>query len=99
MPERIGPLERARRWKQRGTLRDAYRHTFGDKSNVYGQQVLRHLIKVGHIMEPTFVAGDTHETAEREGARRLVLSIIREANINEEEFLRMIEEQQQYGTE
>ncbi len=88
-----------RRWNQRKTLKEAYRHIFGDKENLYGQQVLRHLLKVGHIMEPTFVSGDTHETAEREGARRLVLSILREANIDEDQLRNMIEEQHQYGTE
>lgn len=88
-----------RRWNQRKTLKEAYRHTFGDPNNVWGQQVLRHLMKVGHIMEPTYSAGDMYETAEREGARRLVLSILREANIDEEQLRRMIEEQYQYGSE
>jgi hypothetical protein len=42
-----------------------------------GNRVLEHLCKVGHIFEPTFVRGDPHESALREGERRLVLSILK----------------------
>lgn len=96
---RVSPLERMRRWSQRKYLREAYQKTFGDPENVFGQMVLRHLMKVAHVYEPTYVQGDTHETAMREGARRLVLSIIREANIDEQQLQQMIEEHFAYGTE
>lgn len=99
MQGRVGPLERARRWSQRKQLKEAYRHTFGNADNVWGQQVLRHLMQVGHIFEPTYVSGDTHESAMREGERRLVLSILREANVDEEQLQRMIEERYQHGSE
>lgn len=57
-----------------------------------GQLVLRHLMKVGHVTSPTFVAGDSHQTSFREGQRHLALSILRQVNKDQSELIKQIEE-------
>jgi len=64
--------------------RYAYRRLFETDD---GKLVLRHLMKVGFVTRSTFVAGDPHRTALNEGARRLVLSIIRAARINVDKLI------------
>ncbi len=71
-------------------LNDSYKAVF---ENVHGEIVLRHLMKVGHVFQPTYVPGDTVETAHREGMRRLVLSICRQLKMTEDD-LRTIMEQE-----
>lgn len=55
-------------------LHEAYQAVF---STPDGEMVLEHILKVGHVMDSTFVRGDIHETCLREGERRLALSILR----------------------
>ncbi len=71
-------------------LNDSYKAVF---DNVHGEIVLRHLMKVGHVFNPTYVPGDTHESAHREGMRRLVLSILRQLNMTEEEMRNIMEQE------
>lgn len=56
-----------------------------------GQVVLKHICKVGHISESTFVKGDPHESALREGERRLALSILKFVNRDHEQLVKQIE--------
>lgn len=57
-----------------------------------GQRVLEHLAHVGHLHTPTYVTGDSHETAHREGQRRIVLSILTFLNKTPQEIQRYNQE-------
>lgn len=65
--------------KDRSRLNDAYKRVFDGPD---GELVLAHLAKVSYVFTSTFVQGDTHMTAMNEGQRRLVLSIMRQLNID-----------------
>jgi hypothetical protein len=56
-----------------------------------GEVVLRHILKVGKVTGPTFVAGDPHMTSFNEGRRQLALSILRFVRKNHDELLEQIE--------
>jgi hypothetical protein len=56
-----------------------------------GELVLNHICKVGHIGECTFVKGDPHESALREGERRMALSILKFVNRDHESLVKQIE--------
>jgi hypothetical protein len=60
-------------------LNEAYRRVF---SSPDGEIVLAHLAKVNFVFSSTLVAGDTHLTAMNEGQRRLVLSIMRQLDVD-----------------
>lgn len=60
--------------RRRSELVEAYRAVF---ESPQGEVVLEHLTKTCHLFEPTFIAGDTHQSALREGERRVVLSILK----------------------
>lgn len=83
-----------RKWNElfqrRRQLSDAYKRVFDTPD---GQLILRHWIRTGYVLDPTYCPGDPHETAHREGTRRFVLSVLREVNINDAQLLKMIEEQ------
>ncbi len=53
-------------------IRDSYKEVFECE---HGKLVLKHLMKTAYMDTPTYTPGDSHETAHREGMRRLVLSI------------------------
>lgn len=65
--------------KDRFRLNEAYRHVFDGPD---GELVLAHLAKVNFVFSSTFVQGDPHMTAMHEGQRRLVLSIMRQLNVD-----------------
>lgn len=69
--------------KDRKLTHESYRRAFCSPD---GQIVLRHLMKKFNVASPTFVNGDTHATAFREGQRHVVLSILKFINkdINQE---------------
>jgi hypothetical protein len=78
----VGLLDRIR-------LKRVYQEAFsGDP----GSEVLKHLCEVGYVFVPTYVRGDPVETAHREGARRLVLSILRMVHGDDEAIRKMAEE-------
>lgn len=52
---------------------DAYKAVF---STPEGKEVLKDLIEFCHVNDPTHVIGDTHQTAYREGERRVALRIL-----------------------
>lgn len=76
----------------RAKLNESYKAVFG---TVHGDIVLRHLMKVGYMFQPTYVQGDPTESAHREGMRRFVLSITRQLKMTDEEVLEIME--QDYG--
>ncbi len=57
-----------------------------------GEKVLNYLCKIAHVNEATYVPGDTHETAHREGMRRVVLSILRFIDRDPQELLNLPKE-------
>lgn len=58
-------------------IQEAYRALF--RENEVGKEVLTHILKTGHVWSSTFVKGDPHESALKEGERRMALSILRAA--------------------
>ena len=70
-------------------LHDSYRVVFESKD---GERVLYHLCKIGFVNDTTYVPGDPHETAHREGQRRLVLSILRFIARSPQDILKLTEE-------
>ena len=78
------------RGRDLASLHDAYRAVFDGKN---GDIVLKHLCKIGFVFDTSYCNGDTHETAHREGQRRLVLSILRFVNKSPEEIFNMVNEE------
>ena len=52
--------------------------------------VLEHLCKTGFVLDTTHVPGDSHETAHREGMRRIVVSILKFLGKKPEDFKNML---------
>lgn len=65
--------------KRKQDLTDAYKRLFETPD---GEIVLEHLMKISFIFSTTMVVGDSHLTAMNEGQRRLVLSIMKQLNLN-----------------
>jgi DNA gyrase/topoisomerase IV subunit B len=57
-----------------------------------GEAVLNHLASIGYVNDATYVPGDTHETAHREGMRRIVISILRFIDKSPQELLNLQQE-------
>ncbi len=68
-------------------LNEHYKKVFTTKD---GEIVLAHLCKQGFVFETTHAPGDSHETAHREGMRRIVVSILKFLNKKPEDFKNMI---------
>ena len=68
-------------------LNDHYKAIFNSKD---GEIVLDHLCKTGFVLDTTHVPGDSHETAHREGMRRIVTSILKFLNKKPEDFKNML---------
>lgn len=64
------PMER---WIRHRQLVVEYRQVFGTEA---GKNVLYDLMKAGHMLGSSFVKGDSHELAFREGERNTVLRIL-----------------------
>ena len=78
----------AQRQPKLNELHDAYRALF---STPDGKLVLEHLCKSAFVYDSTYVAGDSHETAHREGQRRIILSILRFCDKDPKEIQAMME--------
>lgn len=78
--------------RERARVHESYQNVFNTPD---GERVLRHLMKVGGITKPSYVAGDPYTTAFNEGRRHLVLSILKFIHKSHDELLKAIEE----GTE
>jgi len=70
----------------------AYRRVFDSPD---GKIILRHLARECFLYRTTFVAGDTNQSAMNEGSRRVVLSILRKANLDQKQLLDLIESELQ----
>lgn len=57
-----------------------------------GQRVLNHLCKISYVNDSSYCPGDTHESAHREGMRRVVLSILRFIDKDPQELLNLPKE-------
>ena len=93
----VGRFEWFRIFEKRRTLNEAYHRVFGQE-NPDGQHILRHRLRTCYFLQPTYVQSDSHETSHREGVRRFLLSVIREANISQDQLMKMIEEQYDAGS-
>lgn len=80
------PTERARGLL---LLAQDYKKTFEHEA---GRRVLKHLAKIGYVMETTYCPGDPDETKHREGMRRIVLSILKILHKDELQLLERINE-------
>lgn len=60
--------------------------------NEPGRRVLNYLCRQASVNEMTYVPGDTHETAHREGMRRVVISILRFLDRDPQELLNLPKE-------
>lgn len=58
-------------------VQKAYQSVFAGPE---GELVMEHLCQQGFVFQSTFVRGDPEETLLNEGARRLVLSLIKKVN-------------------
>jgi hypothetical protein len=74
--------------RNRAMIHQAYQSVFNTPD---GQVVLKHILRIGKVTTPTFVAGDPHMTSFNEGQRRLALSILRFVRKNHDELLQEIE--------
>ena len=68
-------------------INEYYKKVFDTRE---GQLVLNHLCKTGFVLDTTHVPGDSHETAHREGMRRIVVSILRFVEKKPEDFKNML---------
>lgn len=68
-------------------LHEHYKAVFNSKD---GEIVLDHLCKTGFVLDTTHVPGDSHETAHREGMRRIVTSILKFLGKKPEDFKNML---------
>ena len=59
---------------EQARTQELYRGVFGTRE---GQAVLEHLLRACGAFSATYVQGDTHQTAFREGQRNVALSIVR----------------------
>lgn len=75
-------------------LARAYRDVF---TTPQGQIVLKHLITVCGVLTPTYVRGDSHETAHNEGRRDVVVGILRMLNTDPDALSNMLELEENDG--
>ena len=71
-------------------LHQHYKAVFNTKD---GEIVLDHLCKTGFVLDTTHVPNDSHETAHREGMRRIVVSILKFLGKKPEDFKNMINQE------
>lgn len=90
MIERIGNLYRKAKGQllERVKLHGAYKNVFDTPQ---GEEVLKHIMRVGFITRSTFVAGDPNQTCLNEGQRRLALSILRFVRKDKTKLIEQIE--------
>lgn len=68
----------------------SYAHIFGTKE---GNEVLSHICHEGFVFKSTFVAGDPNQTMLNEGSRRMALSILRLARMDNEGRAKFLEQE------
>lgn len=75
-------------------LRKAYKAVF--KNDESGQLVLHDLLRYCHLFRTSYVAGDTHATAVKEGQRDVGLYLLRVLGYKESEAETMLEDSRNY---
>ena len=75
--------------KRTKNLHENYKAVFDTPQ---GQVVIKHLMKIGHVFEPSFTSGDPNITAFKEGQRHIVLSILRFLAKDQKELERIIQD-------
>jgi hypothetical protein len=84
-----GAIDKLRGLRKKIDLHEKYVAVF---STPDGEEVLRHILRVGHSAQSTFVQGDPHGTSFREGQRHLALSIAKMVHRDTTELIKQIEE-------
>lgn len=67
----------------------AYKDTFNSEQ---GKKVLYDLMKVCHLLQPSYVGGTPEETAFREGERSVVLRILTQLETDAEKLIEFIKQ-------
>lgn len=75
--------------KDRVSLHAAYKRVFNVESGDV-RKVLKHLCKVAHVMEPTFVEGKPDLSAFHEGQRHIVVSLLNYINKDTDKLLEQL---------
>lgn len=70
-------------------VRSAYQRLFDSEE---GKLVLADMLRNGYVFTTTYVPGRPDETAHREGMRRFVLSVAKQARIGSEGIERLMDE-------
>lgn len=78
-----------KRLNQAMRLNLAYQKTFADGD---GREVLKDLMKSTGYDSTTFVPNSPYDSAFNEGARSVVIRIIKQLNMNPESFLKLMED-------
>lgn len=77
-------------------VRKAYRDLFNSE---IGQVVLADMLRQGFVFTTTYVRNDPIETAHREGMRRFVMSVARNARIGDENIQQLMDEINDHSTD
>lgn len=88
MPDK-DQIDRAKKF---AAVSQDYKNVFGTKQ---GERVLYDIMKGAHIIEPSYVKGDPHETSFREGERNMALRIFTHLNMDVDQLKKRIEEGEQ----
>lgn len=61
-----------------------------------GKRILADMVRYAHILHPTYVKGDSHQTAFREGERNMVLRILSIIGQKPEQFIENVNDVKEY---
>lgn len=75
---------------QAGRIID-YQYTFGTEQ---GKRVLLDLMRAHHILSPSYINNDPHETSFREGERNVILRILGIVNIDNAKLKELMKEEE-----
>ena len=81
--------EQIKRAKKISAIAQDYKAVFG---SAQGKRVLHDILKGAHVIEPSYVRGDAHETSFREGERNNALRIMARLNMDVTELNKRIAE-------
>lgn len=91
----MNPLREAYRRARKTLFRrvqthEAYQTVFGSPQ---GEEVLRHICRVGYVTTSTFVKGDPYQTSLNEGKRMLALSILKFVHKDHAKLIQQVEKE------
>lgn len=81
-----------KRAKRQVAIAQSYKQVFGTPE---GKRVLNDILKHAHVIEPSYIRGDAHETSYREGERNMALRLLAMLNIDIQELQKRIQEGEQ----